>query len=205
MYKYTDKILASLDRQFLRIFRKLRLMKFDELNVLNHVVAAYRRSDKLAKKGYLDIAIHAYLFALAQAEEEGYKPKQQTEIDEDWILEMLEEEDFVTLYDYENEWERKRQRLSEALAATNAPNKEIDKALKLAILQVSHYADKATAKAAIQAFKDAGVKKVKWITERDDRVCAKCEPLDGKVFDIDKIPPIPQHWRCRCRVIPVEK
>ena len=113
---------------------------------------------------------------------------------------MLEEEDFVTLYDYENEWERKRQRLSEALAATNAPNKEIDKALKLAILQVSHYADKATAKAALQAFKDAGVKKVKWITERDDRVCEKCEPLDGKVFDIDAVPQIPQHWRCRCRL-----
>lgn len=200
MYEYTDKILASLNKKFLRIFRKLKLLDFDELNVLNYVVAAYRKADKLAKKGYLDIALFAYLFAMEQAEEQGYTAEKQTKIDSDWILEMLEEEDFVTLYDYGNEWERKRQRLSEALAATTTPNKEIDKALKLAILQVSHYADKATAKAALQAFKDAGVKKVKWITERDDRVCEKCEPLDGKVFDIDAVPQLPQHWRCRCRL-----
>ena len=200
MYKYTDKVIASLDRQFLRLFRRLRLMKFDSLNVLNEVVAIYQRADKLAKKGYLDIALYAYLYAMEQAENAGFEAKKQTPIDEDWILDMLEEEDFVTLYDYGNEWERKRQRLSEALAATTTPQQEIDKAIKLMALQVSHYADKATAQAAIQAFKDAGVKKVKWITERDDRVCSKCEPLDGKIFDIDKTPQIPLHWRCRCRL-----
>ena len=200
MYKYTDKVIASLDRQFLRLFRRLRLMKFDSLNVLNEVVAIYQRADKLAKKGYLDIALYAYLYAMEQAENAGFEAKKQTPIDEDWILDMLEEEDFVTLYDYGNEWERKRQRLSEALAATTTPQQEIDKAIKLMALQVSHYADKATAQAAIQAFKDAGVKKVKWITERDDRVCSKCEPLDGKIFDIDKVPAIPQHYRCRCRL-----
>lgn len=202
MYKYTDKVIASLDRKFLRLFRKLRLMKFDELNVLNEVVAIYQRADKLAKKGYLDIALYAYLYAMEQAEDAGFEAKKQTPIDEDWILEMLEEEDFVTLYDYGNEWERKRQRLSEALAATTTPQQEIDKAIKLMALQVSHYADKATAQAAIQAFKDAGVKKVKWITERDDRVCSKCEPLDGKIFDIDKLPPLPAHYRCRCILVP---
>lgn len=200
MYKYTDKVIASLDRQFLRLFRRLRLMKFDSLNVLNEVVAIYQRADKLAKKGYLDIALFAYLYAMEQAESAGFEAKKQNPIDEDWILEMLEEEDFVTLYDYGNEWERKRQRLSEALAATTTPQQEIDKAIKLMALQVSHYADKATAQAAIQAFKDAGVKKVKWITERDERVCSKCEPLDGKIFDIDKTPQIPLHWRCRCRL-----
>ena len=200
MYKYTDKVIASLDRQFLRLFRRLRLMKFDSLNVLNEVVAIYQRADKLAKKGYLDIALYAYLYAMEQAENAGFEAEKQTPIDEDWILDMLEEEDFVTLYDYGNEWERKRQRLSEALAATTTPQQEIDKAIKLMALQVSHYADKATAQAAIQAFKDAGVKKVKWITERDDRVCSKCEPLDGKIFDIDKTPQIPLHWRCRCRL-----
>ena len=202
MYKYTDKVLASLDRKFIRLFRKLRLLDFDNLNVLNEVVAIYRRADKLAKKGYLDIALFAYLYAMEQAEGAGFKAKKKNPINEDWILDMLEEEDFVTLYDYDNEWERKRQRLSEALAASNTPQKEIDKAIKLMALQVSHYADKATALAALQAYKDAGVKKVKWITERDNRVCEKCEPLDGKVFDIDKVPQIPQHYRCRCVLIP---
>lgn len=181
------------------MFRKLRLLNFDEMNTLNEVVSTYKKADRLAKNAYLEIALHAYMFAMEQAGE----PKKKTKIDEDWILDFLEEEDFVTLYDYGNEWERKRQRLSEALAATNTPNKEIDKALKLVILQTSHYADKVTAEAAIQAYKDAGVKKVKWITERDDRVCEKCEPLDGKIFDIDKVPQIPQHYHCRCILIPV--
>ena len=83
---------------------------------------------------------------------------------------------------------------------TSKPNKEIDKALKYLIMQTTHYADKATAEAELQAMKDAGVTKVMWLTERDDRVCDICYPLDGKVFNIDSVPDIPQHWNCRCRL-----
>ena len=202
MYEKTDKVLLALDRKILRLFRKLRLMDFDSLNVLTEVKAIYRRADKLAKQAYLDAAMYAYLYAMEKAESAGYKPKRKTPIDANWILDMLEEEDFVTLYDYGNEWGRKRQRLSEALAATTAPQKEIDKAIKLMAMQISHYAEKATARAAIQAYKDAGVQKVKWITERDERVCAVCEPMDGEIFPIDEIPQIPQHYRCRCVLIP---
>lgn len=202
MYKKTDKVLLALDRKILRLFRKLRLMDFDSMNVLNEVKLIYRRADRLAKQAYLDAGMYAYIFAMEQAEKAGYKAKKKTPIDADWVLDMLEEEDFVTLYDYGNEWERKRQRLSEALTATTTPQKEIDKAIKQMAMQISHYADKATARAVIQAYRDAGVKKVMWITERDERVCGVCEPMDGKIFRIDELPGLPAHWRCRCTVLP---
>lgn len=205
LYDYTDARIKRLNRQFLRLFQKVRLLNFDELNALNDIKAVYRKADRFAKAAYLDIAVEAYAFGLAEAERAGFRPRRRRDIDRDWVLDFLEEEDFVTLYRYAPELTRKRDRLVEALAMTNKPNNEIDKALKYLIMQTTHYADKATAEAELQAFKDAGVKKVMWLTERDNRVCDICYPLDGKVFDIDKTPPIPQHYNCRCVLIPVAK
>ena len=200
LYDYTDARIKRLNRQFLRLFQKVRLLNFDELNALNDIKAVYRKADRFAKAAYLDIAVEAYAFGLAEAERAGFRPRRRREIDRDWVLDFLEEEDFVTLYRYAPELTRKRDRLAEALAMTSKPNKEIDKALKYLIMQTTHYADKATAEAELQAMKDAGVKKVMWLTERDDRVCDICYPLDGKVFDIDKVPPHPAHYRCRCQL-----
>lgn len=205
LYDYTDARIKRLNRQLLRLFQKVRLLNFDELNALNDIKAVYRKADRFAKAAYLDIAVEAYAFGLAEAERAGFRPRRRRDIDRDWVLDFLEEEDFVTLYRYAPELTRKRDRLVEALAMTNKPNNEIDKALKYLIMQTTHYADKATAEAELQAMKDAGVKKVMWLTERDDRVCDICYPLDGKVFDIDKTPPIPQHYNCRCILIPVAK
>lgn len=205
LYDYTDARIKRLNRQLLRLFQKVRLLNFDELNALNDIKAVYRKADRFARAAYLDIAVEAYALGLVEAEKAGFRPMRRRDIDRDWVLDFLEEEDFVTLYRYAPELTRKRDRLVEALAMTNKPNKEIDKALKYLIMQTTHYADKATAEAELQAFKDAGVKKVMWLTERDNRVCDICYPLDGKVFDIDKTPPIPQHYNCRCVLIPVAK
>lgn len=200
MYEHTDKVLRGLNKQFIRLFRKINLLNIDELNVVNQVVSVYKKADKLARKAYLDVAIFAYLFA---AKEANYDVK-EAPIDEDWVQDMLFEADPVTLYKYMPEWSRKRQRLIEALAATKKPRQEANKALKYMVMQTSHYADKATARATLQAYKDAGVKRVIWQTERDNKVCPECAPLDGKVFDIDKVPQIPSHYRCRCTVKPVK-
>ena len=36
-----------------------------------------------------------------------------------------------------------------------------------------------------------------------DRVCPKCEALDGKIFTLDEIEPmIPLHPQCRCIALP---
>lgn len=201
MYNHTDKILRWLNKQFIRLFRKINLVNIDELNVVNQVVSVYKKADKLARKAYLDAAMFAYMFAAKEADYNAKKPP----IDDDWVEDMLFESDPVTLYKYMPEWERKKQRFIEALAATKKPRQEANKALKYIVLQTKHYADKATAQAVLQAYKDAGVKRVIWQTERDNKVCPECAPLNGKVFDIDKVPPLPRHWNCRCVVKPVKE
>ncbi len=63
--------------------------------------------------------------------------------------------------------------------------------------------DSITATGSIQ------IPKLIWITERDNRVCPICEPLDAKTWDIDQgsIPrPVQDtHIGCRCRLLPLEK
>ncbi|MFH1603626.1 MAG: minor capsid protein, partial [Pseudomonadota bacterium] len=51
----------------------------------------------------------------------------------------------------------------------------------------------------LKFYEQAGVKKIKWLTAADERVCSICGPLDGKIFDLAGFegPPSP-HPRCRC-------
>ena len=47
--------------------------------------------------------------------------------------------------------------------------------------------------------KGSGVRKVIWLTAKDERTCPICKKLDHKVFDIDKVKnPIDVHVNCRC-------
>jgi len=51
-------------------------------------------------------------------------------------------------------------------------------------------------------YRQAGVKKVKWLTAQDERTCPVCRPLDGRVFGIDEVEGPPAHPGCRCSVLP---
>ena len=193
-----------MNRQNLKAFGKLKLIKWDEMNVTRQVEIVYTNAVRLAKQKYYEIAFDAFVTALYLA---LVSPKEATKIaDEiitfDWVQNTLEEVDAVTLYAFLSETERKKQRLIESLAVAHNKNAEIDKALRYWSRQVSQYADNTVYKARIQAFMEAGVKKVVWITQDDERVCDSCEPLDGMVFDIEKAPG-PQHWGCRCELWPV--
>lgn len=42
-----------------------------------------------------------------------------------------------------------------------------------------------------------------FITQRDDRVCDRCSPLDGRIYDRFTVPQLPIHPRCRCYVHPI--
>jgi len=46
-------------------------------------------------------------------------------------------------------------------------------------------------------YREAGVKKVKWITAHDERTCPECAPKDGKVFNLEDDPGV-LHPGCRC-------
>lgn len=191
-YDYCDKLLKSINRKNLRLFDKLRLMKFDELNVGKTVKNVFEESEKMARKMFLAIAKDAYHNAMREA---GKKPSD--DITEDWVLDMLEDYDPVTLYLFLPEVDRKKERLTEALLSAHDKGAEVDKALRLWTLQISHYAERCVNDGTLDGFRKAGVKKVRWRTAKDERVCHECHERDGVVYDIDKIPDRP-HYHCRC-------
>lgn len=51
------------------------------------------------------------------------------------------------------------------------------------------------------AYKKAGIKQLIWYTRQDERVCATCGELHGQVFNVDRVPTIPAHPHCRCRLV----
>lgn len=191
-YEFADKAIRDMNRRNLRAFDGIKTLKFDELNVMKYVTKVYEDAVKLAKKRYLQIALEAYRLA-----------KGKKKIDRDWILDMLEEYDPVTMYLYEPEAERKKDRTVEAVLSSPNKIEAVDKALKLWTLQNTHYAEKSVDKATLQAFEDNGIEKVRWVTAEDEKVCEECRKRDGKIYPIDKLPPKP-HYRCRCTYEPVK-
>ncbi len=55
----------------------------------------------------------------------------------------------------------------------------------------------------IKFYDTVGVRQVRWMVAHDERLCPICLELDGKVFAVDKTPPIPRHPGCRCCVTAV--
>ena len=206
MYEKADADIREMTRRNLRSFGRLKLLKFDEMNILKAVTKVYDDSVKLAKKRYFQIALDAYIAAqvLSGRSRKEAEAEAEDTITEDWVLDMLEDYDEITLYQFLPEADRKKQRLVEALIASHKRNAEVDKALRYWTLQVSQYAIKTVDDSTLEAYKNAGVKYVKWNTEEDEKVCEVCRPLDGKVFPIDKAPS-KQHYSCRCWLSPVIK
>lgn len=204
IYDAADKAIREMNRANLKAFGRLKLAKWDELNVIRQVSAVYELSTALAKRKYAEVGMDAYIFALMEMGlgESVARGMAQDDITTDWVLDMLEEVDPVTLYIFLEEAERKKQRLIEALAVAHNRGAEIDNALRYWTVQVGQYADNTVYRARLDALKAVGVKRVRWVTQQDDRVCGDCDELDNKVFDVDKVPP-PQHIHCRCYVIPI--
>lgn len=204
IYDTADKAIRAMNRQNLKEFGKLKLAKWDEINVIRTVGKTYDDSVRMARQRYYEIAFESFIVALLEALIPNVDATRMAEetITADWILDMLEEVDPVTLYAFLSEAERKKQRLIEALAVATNRNAEIDKALRYWTVQVSQFADNSVYNARLEAFRQAGITHVVWITQEDNRVCEDCDDLNGQIFQIDNVPP-PQHINCRCFVRPV--
>ena len=204
-FDLADKAIKDMNRRNLRAFDGLKTLKFDELNVLRSVTKVYDDAVRIAKRRYRQIAEDAYLEALILAGMGRKKAEKIAEdsITDDWVLDMLEEYDALTLYSFVNEVERKKQRTAEAILAAQDKVAEVDKALRLWTLQVSQYADNSVFYATVDGYKEAGIKKVKWVSEKDEKVCKTCGKLDGKIFPVNKVPVTP-HLHCRCILLPVK-
>ena len=177
----------------------LRALKFDELNVKNETETLYAELDRDCRAAYRELYIDRYTELWFWMK--GKNP------DEDLIDELVEMElaglldgpNETTHYIWSNEVLRKQKRLEEAiLASPSSVQKqlEIDKAVRIWLQMAGWYTDFVSQDAEIQAFKDAGVKKVQRHEMKDDRVCEECRDADGTIYEIDKIPPLP-HLRCR--------
>ena len=127
---------------------------------------------------------------------------------DDIVKEVLDEYNPVTGYKYDRETERKKARTAEGMVAgRNSDNRPfyvniLNRSRNLWFTQSKQYAEDIADQTTIKVWKRAGVKKVMWITERDEKVCEDCRPLDGQIFDIDDAPD-KQHYNCRCMKVPL--
>lgn len=107
-----------------------------------------------------------------------------------------------------NEWERKRSYLFEAVVADRGTGRSVsgafDDARRRWGRQLAQSADDLTAVGMRDAYVAAGIRRVRWVTQKDDRVCGTCKPRDGRTYAIDRVPSYPAHYGCRCFLLPLE-
>lgn len=164
------------------------------MNVLGICKQLYELLDSDNFKAYLEMAIMKY----KNTQPSGRRPPTRG-----WLLEVLMAYEPVAKYVYTNEVERKRDRLAEAVIASKTKAREFDRGLGYWVQMTAHFADCVSDAATLKAFGDAGVKEVRWNTQRDGRVCLECEARNGLVYKIDNVPPKP-HWGCRCYLTAVK-
>lgn len=203
-YIYGDRKADALEKKIRKEFNQSRLtLNFDELNVRSvskEATRLYKRLESLNRDYLLDVAENAYK-EVCEDEEKPAKKKLGTK----WLLAFLALYDPVTRYVYEHEVERKRARFFEAFVADlQAGNRrgildDYKTAMNAWIRQTRQYMTNAEDAAVIQAFKDTGVKKVRWIAEKDDRTCKICRNMDGNIYPITDVPD-KVHYNCRCTV-----
>lgn len=203
-YAPCDLAIKAMNREMVESFGRLKMSKWDEVNIIRTVVSVYRASVRKARKRYWEVAFEAYVLGMIILGEDTKKAQRMADksITMEWVDERLDQTDFVTLYRFNSEAERKAYRLAEQLEVSTDRNRLIDKALKDWSRQIGQYAITFTDDAVVQAFKDAGIERVQWITEEDERTCRSCSSLHGTEYQIDEIPPKP-HYGCRCRLKPI--
>lgn len=180
-------------RRFERAKSKMKLAKFDELNVIRTVRGLYEDLDRDARELLLSLAVDVY----GETEPHG-----DDEPDKAWLLALLSEPSAVTGYIYKNEVGRKRDYLLESLGLSTNRDAGLRKALSYWVRMMSQYADDITEAAVIKALRDAGLDEVRWHTQDDEKVCKVCDKRHGRIYPINRIPARP-HWGCRCWWEPV--
>lgn len=217
-YAVGDRKLKALIVAITRIFKKSRLtLNFDQINQPVRTIQAeskrvYKLLEEKNRDAFLDLGLLAYMEAYAEVQPNITKSenlqKAKKAISEKWLDGIQSEYNPVTKYVYVTEAERKRARFFESLVADAEAKqrREMENDYRTAenawIRQTRQAMIDIEDRAAIAAYKDAGVRKVRWISQHDDKVCKECGRLDGLIFPIDAIPNKP-HYNCRCTIEPV--
>ena len=188
-YKYLDKVLTVTVKRIIRTFDQYKSVPVDELNVLSHTQQLYEELERINREAFEDIAKHYY----------HSEPHGDGEFMYLWLEGLLYQPSATTKYAYDKEVYRKRDRLAEALLATEKPNRpqEYQKAMRHWTQMTGWYGIEVADEGVRQARLDDGVTRVMWVSEHDNRVCGDCHQLDGKIFPMDALPDKP-HPGCRC-------
>ena len=139
---------------------------------------------------------------LAQERYQEAEPHGEEPPDLAWLLALLAAYNAVTKVIYDNDVDRKRQYTAEGINSSTAKVAEFRRGLHYWADLTATYGDIVTDESTLKAYRDAGVKKVRWVTAGDEKVCETCRERNGKVYSINEIPPKP-HRRCRCVFEPV--
>lgn len=197
-YKFTDQYIGLYNEFVIKEFKKAKghasLLKFDELTVFDTTKDLYAILYAKFREYMLSLALLVY----EQQGGDGKKPNRG------WIDEFLAAISVVSGYSFKSETNRKRDRTAETIVSSKDKNKAYKKAMLYWSRQTNQEAIEVTDAAAMKAWKDQGIKKVRWVTERDEKVCDDCKPMDGKIFPIDKAPG-KKHINCRCHYEPVRE
>ena len=161
---------------------------FDELNVLEVTRTLYDHLKQDNQEIFLELAEERY----RETEPHGDNPP-----DFLWLLALLAAYNAVTKVVYENEIDRKRGYTAEGINSSAAKATEFRRGLSYWSRFTANYADIVTDESSLKAYRDAGVKRVRWVTAGDEKVCETCRERNGKVYSINAIPPKP-HPGCRC-------
>ena len=186
-YNKTDKVIDYINKQIVKSFVNMSIVaSFDELNTINYIYEVYDKIWAVVKKSLLGLAIAQY----QDFNDEGES------ITELWLLDKMAQYDKVTKYRFDQEFLRKRDRFIESVIASDSKNDEIKKAKKYISRTIAQEVLTITKEATLQAYIDLGATQIIWHTQDDTKVCPLCKSLDGKTFNIDKIPTT--HPNCRC-------
>lgn len=195
-YNLADKAIELLNKRATKRFEdakdKAAQDGFDELSVLEVTRTLYQDLARDNQEIFLELAQERY----QETEPHGEEPP-----DLAWLLALLAAYNAVTKVIYDNDVDRKRQYTAEGINSSTAKVTEFRRGLHYWADLTSNYADIVTDESTLKAYRDAGVKKVKWITAGDEKVCETCRERNGKVYSINAIPP--KHRRCRCHYLPV--
>ena len=188
MYELTDIVIENIRKELIRDFSKLKsLLSYDELNVMSATKAVYSKIDLYVRQMFLQLMQAVYKKVTKRTCPYNYA----------WLESFLLEYDEVSKYVYANEFERKRDRLAEALIASPKKNEEIDAALRYLSFMLTAYTNRVTYQVVLTAYRDMGIDAVRLKAEKDNKTCTICKHRNGHIYDIEQVPPKP-HLNCRC-------
>ena len=196
-YRLADRATELLNKRAVKRFEDAKDEAaqdgFDELSVLEVTRTLYQDLARDNQEIFLELAQERY----QETEPHGEEPP-----DLAWLLALLAAYNAVTKVIYDNDVDRKRQYTAEGINSSTAKVTEFRRGLHWWADLTLSYADIVTDESTLKAYRDAGVRRVRWVTAGDERVCETCRERNGKVYSINSIPPKP-HRRCRCVYEPV--